>query len=70
MIDIDEWTITSAALKAQGATPNPRLKTVMDSLVRHLHDFAREVQLTEAGPAQQHAVHQRRKGHPQPPAAG
>ena len=48
MIDIDEWTITSAALKAQGATPNPRLKTVMDSLVRHLHDFAREVQLTEA----------------------
>ena len=24
------------------------LKTVMDSLVRHLHDFAREVQLTEA----------------------
>ena len=48
MIDIDEWTITSAALKAQAATSSPRLKTVMDSLVRHLHDFAREVQLTEA----------------------
>ncbi len=29
-------------------TSNARLKTVMDSLVRHLHDFAREVQLTEA----------------------
>ncbi|MDQ0569042.1 hydroxyquinol 1,2-dioxygenase [Variovorax paradoxus] len=47
MIDIDEWTITSAALKAHSATLDPRLKTVMDSLVRHLHDFAREVQLTE-----------------------
>lgn len=48
MIDIDEWTITSAVRKAHGATSNGRLKTVMDSLVRHLHDFAREVQLTEA----------------------
>ncbi|KQW62127.1 intradiol ring-cleavage dioxygenase [Variovorax sp. Root411] len=48
MIDIDEWTITSATLKAQGGTADARLKTVMDSLVRHLHDFAREVQLTEA----------------------
>ena len=48
MIDIDERTITSAVLAAQGATSNDRLKTVMDSLVRHLHEFAREVQLTEA----------------------
>lgn len=47
MIDIDEWTITGAVLKAQGGSSNARLKTVMDSLVRHLHDFAREVQLTE-----------------------
>ncbi|VTU45282.1 Hydroxyquinol 1,2-dioxygenase (plasmid) [Variovorax sp. SRS16] len=47
MIDIDEWTITGAVLKAQGAASNARFKTVMDSLVRHLHDFAREVQLTE-----------------------
>ena len=47
MIDIDEWTITGAALKAQGGAANARLRTVMDSLVRHLHDFAREVQLTE-----------------------
>src|SRR5947209_7276433 len=48
MIDIDEWTITGAALKAHGGTTDARLKAVMDSLVRHLHDFAREVQLTEA----------------------
>jgi len=47
MIDIDEWTITNAVLKAQRGTSNHRLRTVMDSLVRHLHDFAREVQLTE-----------------------
>jgi len=28
-------------------TPDPRLKEIMVSLVRHLHSFAREVQLTE-----------------------
>ncbi|MFT3666426.1 intradiol ring-cleavage dioxygenase [Piscinibacter sp.] len=48
MIDIDERSITRAVLKAQAGTGNARLKEVMDSLVRHLHDFAREVQLTEA----------------------
>ena len=47
MIDIDEWTITGAVLKAQAGASSSRLKTVMDGLVRHLHDFAREVQLTE-----------------------
>lgn len=48
MIDIDEWTITKAvqAVNAQGQ--NSRLVEVMNALVRHLHDFAREVQLTEA----------------------
>src|SRR5258708_23735916 len=28
--------------------PDPRLKQIMESLVRHLHSFAREVNLTEA----------------------
>src|SRR4029453_466812 len=28
--------------------PNERLRTVMTSLVQHLHSFAREVKLTEA----------------------
>jgi hydroxyquinol 1,2-dioxygenase len=48
MIDIDEWTITKAvqAVNAQGR--DPRLVEVVNALVRHLHDFAREVQLTEA----------------------
>jgi hydroxyquinol 1,2-dioxygenase len=47
MIDIDERTITDAVLAAQQGSPSPRLQQVMASLVRHLHDFAREVQLTE-----------------------
>ncbi|WP_026432846.1 intradiol ring-cleavage dioxygenase [Paracidovorax oryzae] len=52
MIDIDEWTITQAVLKVQAATQDARLRRVLDSLVRHLHDFAREVELTEAEWAQ------------------
>lgn len=48
MTNIDEWTITNAVLAAQAGCTNSRLKEVMSSLVRHLHDCAREVQLTEA----------------------
>jgi hydroxyquinol 1,2-dioxygenase len=47
MLDIDEWTITQAVLGAQQGCTDPRLKRILDSLVSHLHDFAREVQLTE-----------------------
>ncbi len=43
---INENTITDAALEQMSSTPNPRLRTIMASLVRHLHDFAREVDLT------------------------
>jgi protocatechuate 3,4-dioxygenase beta subunit len=43
---IDEITITDAAIEQMSGTPDPRLKEVMASLVRHLHDFAREVDLT------------------------
>ncbi len=43
---IDEHTITEAALEQMAATPNPRLKEIMAVLTRHLHDFAREVDLT------------------------
>lgn len=48
IVNIDEWTITNAVLRMQAETANPRLKEVMDSLICHLHDFAREVHLTEA----------------------
>jgi protocatechuate 3,4-dioxygenase beta subunit len=41
----DENTITEAALDQMSTTKDPRLKEIMDSLVRHLHAFAREVDL-------------------------
>jgi hydroxyquinol 1,2-dioxygenase len=47
MRNIDERTITDAVLAYQQHCPSPRLKEIMDSLVRHLHNFAREVHLTE-----------------------
>lgn len=43
---IDHNTITDAALEQMSATPNPRLKQIMEGLVKHLHEFAREVDLT------------------------
>ena len=43
---IDEHTITEAALDQMASTPNPRLKEIMAGLTRHLHEFAREVDLT------------------------
>jgi len=47
MRNLDENTITDAVLKRHEGASNVRLRAVMTSLVRHLHDFAREVQLTE-----------------------
>jgi hydroxyquinol 1,2-dioxygenase len=43
---INELTITNAALEQMSAAPDPRFKQIMASLVRHLHDFTREVDLT------------------------
>jgi len=43
---IDENTITDAAIEQMAATPNPRLKQIMEPLVRHLHAWAREADLT------------------------
>lgn len=48
MRNIDEHTITEAVLARLDTCGNPRLKQVLSALVRHLHDFAREVELTEA----------------------
>ena len=48
MLDLDEFTITDAALEQMANTANPRLKQIMDAAVRHLHAFAREVELTPA----------------------
>jgi hydroxyquinol 1,2-dioxygenase len=43
---IDEISITDAALDQMSGTPSPRLKEIMTALVRHLHAFTREVDLT------------------------
>ncbi|MGZ5619069.1 MAG: dioxygenase family protein [Usitatibacter sp.] len=40
-------SITDIVLKAMSRTPDPRLKEIMASLVRHLHAFLRESRLTE-----------------------
>jgi len=41
-------TITDAVLEQMSTTADPRLKEIMESAVRHLHAFAREVNLTPA----------------------
>jgi protocatechuate 3,4-dioxygenase beta subunit len=42
---IDENTVTDAVLEQMASTSDARLKEVMGALVRHLHAFAREVDL-------------------------
>jgi len=37
---------TERVIAATGPNAHPRLKEIIPSLVRHLHDFAREVKLT------------------------
>ena len=46
MQDLDEFTVTDEALSQMAATKNPRLKQIAEAAVRHLHAFAREVDLT------------------------
>ncbi|MCK8785668.1 hydroxyquinol 1,2-dioxygenase [Roseomonas sp. NAR14] len=46
MADLNETTVTDAVIEQMATTPDPRLREVMASLVRHLHDFARDVRLT------------------------
>jgi len=48
MRELDETSVTAEVLRRYADGTDPRLKFVMTALVRHLHDFAREVSLTEA----------------------
>lgn len=48
MQDLDEFTVTDAALSQMATTADSRLKEVMAAAVKHLHAFAREVNLTPA----------------------
>ena len=45
---VTEENITDLAVDRWGSAHDPRLAEIMTALVRHLHDFAREVQLTES----------------------
>ncbi|EZP83980.1 6-chlorohydroxyquinol-1,2-dioxygenase [Novosphingobium resinovorum] len=47
MRNLNEFTITEEVLRRCSNTPDPRTKLLMEALVRHLHDFAREVDLSE-----------------------
>jgi catechol 1,2-dioxygenase len=47
MIIETEKDVTTAVLSEIQRAPNPRFREIMSAFVRHLHDFAREVQLTE-----------------------
>ena len=48
MRNIDATTLTPAFLQRLQGCADPRLKEILGALVTHLHDFAREVKLTEA----------------------
>jgi hydroxyquinol 1,2-dioxygenase len=46
MRDFNEHTITDAVIDRFKETPDPRLKVLLGSLVRHLHDFVRDTEPT------------------------
>ena len=46
MRDFNENSITDAVLNRFKGTPNPRLKEIVNSAVRHLHDCVREIEPT------------------------
>ena len=48
MRNIDQHTITAAVIARLDHCEDPRLKQLLESLVTHLHDFVRDVKLTEA----------------------
>jgi hydroxyquinol 1,2-dioxygenase len=47
MRQFNEDTLTDAVVSRLKATQNPRLKQIMSAAVKHLHAFAREIELTE-----------------------
>lgn len=47
MREFDEKNVTQAVIARLAASEDPRFKRVMTSLITHLHDFVREVKLTE-----------------------
>ena len=47
MIIENQADVTKAVLSELARAPDARFRTIMSALIRHLHDFAREVKLTE-----------------------
>jgi hydroxyquinol 1,2-dioxygenase len=47
MRNVTQDNITDAVIARMADTPDPRVKEIMTSFVKHLHAFAREVKLTE-----------------------
>lgn len=47
MPQFDEKTITQAVIDRLSECPDPRFKQIMTALITHLHDFIRDVKLTE-----------------------
>ena len=48
MQDLNEITVTQAVLEQMATTPDARLREIMEAAVKHLHAFARDVNLTPA----------------------
>jgi hydroxyquinol 1,2-dioxygenase len=48
MREFDEKSITRAVIERLSECDDPRFKRIMTALITHLHDFVREVKLTEA----------------------
>ena len=48
MREFDEKSVTAAVLARMDECQDARFKQVMTSLITHLHDFVRDVKLTEA----------------------
>jgi len=46
--DLDENSITDAVLDRVAQAPDPRVRTLSQALVRHLHNFVREIRPTQA----------------------
>ena len=47
MRNLTEENTTDVVLNAWSKNPGPRFKEIVDAMITHLHEFVREVQLTE-----------------------
>lgn len=48
MRNFDEHNITNAAIDSVREARSPRIKEISESLIRHLHDFVRDIEPTQA----------------------